>query len=213
MNIRTLKANEIECRVGTVSNGKGFSLLLYKDARCDMKILDEVFGWDGWKREHELIDGNLHCTVSVWSDKRNEWVSKQDVGKESRTEKEKGQASDAFKRACFNFGIGRELYSAPFIWIKESDGYKSSDKFFVKEIDYNDNKEISYIVITDKKGNVAYKFGCFVNDLLKKVYDIAKTKGYSEEKVDGHIKSKGFSKEKFTKEAFEVMFKGYSEMK
>lgn len=212
MDIRTLKANEIECRVGTVSNGKGFSLLLYKDARCDMKILDEVFGWDGWKREHELIDGNLHCTVSVWSDKRNEWISKQDVGKESRTEKEKGQASDAFKRACFNFGIGRELYSAPFIWIKESDGYKSNDKFFVKEISYNDNKEITGLIISDNKGKIAYRFGKIVNELLQKVYDIAKTKGYDELAVDKHIAAKGFNKSNFDNEAFKVMFEGYSKM-
>lgn len=115
--IRTLLADEIECRVGTI-NEKGCTLLLYKDARVDMRLLDEFFGPTNWKRSHELINGNLFCTVSIWDNEKKEWVSKQDVGTESNTEKEKGQASDAFKRACFNWGIGRELYSAPFIWIK-----------------------------------------------------------------------------------------------
>ena len=114
--IRTLLADEIECRVGTI-NEKGCTLLLYKDARVDMRLLDEFFGPTNWKRSHELINGNLFCTVSIWDNEKKEWVSKQDVGTESNTEKEKGQASDAFKRACFNWGIGRELYSAPFIYM------------------------------------------------------------------------------------------------
>ena len=104
MEIRLLKANEIECRVGTFKP-TGMTLLLYKDARADMKILDETFGFDGWERKHELIDGKLFCTVSVWSEKRNCWINKQDVGTESNAEKEKGQASDSFKRACVNLGI------------------------------------------------------------------------------------------------------------
>ena len=117
---RALTAGDIECRVSTVSD-KGCSLLLYKDARCDMKILDETVGPENWKRSHELINGNLFCNVSIWDEGKKEWVTKQDVGTESYTEKEKGQASDAFKRACFNWGIGRELYTAPFIWIKSGD--------------------------------------------------------------------------------------------
>ena len=155
MDIRLLKASEIECRVGSVKNN-GMSLLLYKDARADMKILDETFGFDGWKREHQLIDGKLFCTVSIWSDKRGEWITKQDVGTESNAEIEKGQASDAFKRACVNFGIGRELYTSPFIWVK---GYEKYEKFNVKEIGYNEDREINYLVITDSKGNECFKFG------------------------------------------------------
>ena len=117
--IRLLKADEIECRVGTVSkDNTGCSLLLYKDARVDMRMLDEVFGPTNWKRSHEVINGSLFCTLSIWDSEKKEWVGKQDVGTESYTEKEKGQASDAFKRAGFNWGIGRELYTAPFIWIK-----------------------------------------------------------------------------------------------
>lgn len=138
---RALTADDIECRVSTVSD-KGCSLLLYKDARCDMKILDETVGAENWKRSHELINGNLFCNVSIWDEGKKEWVTKQDVGTESYTEKEKGQASDAFKRACFNWGIGRELYTAPFIWIKSGDvtlaqkNGKSTtyDKFSVEQI-------------------------------------------------------------------------------
>ena len=114
--IRLLKADEIECRIATI-NEKGLSLLLYKDARVDQKILDETFGIFGWKRSHQCIDGNLYCTVEIFDKDSGEWISKQDVGTMSYSEKEKGQASDSFKRACFNWGIGRELYTAPFIWI------------------------------------------------------------------------------------------------
>ena len=157
MNIRLLKANEIECRIGTFKEGKGISLLLYKDARVDMRILDEVFGFDGWEREHQLIDGKLFCTVRVWSEKRNCWISKQDVGTESNTEKEKGQVSDSFKRACFNLGIGRELYTSPFIWIPSSMGYSKYEKFEVKEIGYNEDREINMLVIVDSKGKECFR--------------------------------------------------------
>ena len=116
LNFRELTADELDCRVGTVTD-KGVSLLMYKDARVDMRLLDEVVGPMIWKREHELINDNLFCTVSIYDADKGIWVSKQDVGVESNTEKEKGQASDAFKRACFNWGIGRELYTCPFVWI------------------------------------------------------------------------------------------------
>lgn len=116
MKFRDLNKDEIECRVATV-NEKGCSLLLYKDARCDMNILDETLGVTGWRRSHEVIGGNLFCTVEVYDDQKKEWIYKQDVGIESYTAKEKGQASDSFKRACFNLGIGRELYTVPDIWI------------------------------------------------------------------------------------------------
>ena len=113
--IRELRADEIEVRVGIVKKN-GISLLLYKDALCDMNILDETFGITGWQRKHELINGALFCTVSIKGE-NGEWISKQDVGVESYTEAVKGAASDSFKRPCFNIGIGRELYTAPFIWI------------------------------------------------------------------------------------------------
>ena len=102
--IRKLKANEIDCRVSQVSE-KGLRLLLYKDARADMKVLDETFGAMNWKRSHQLIGDRLYCTVEVYDMDKKEWVAKQDVGTESNTEAEKGQASDSFKRACTNFGL------------------------------------------------------------------------------------------------------------
>lgn len=151
---RKLKAEEIDCRVSTV-NAKGCSLLLYKDARVDQNILDETFGIFGWQRSHQLIGDRLYCTVSVWDEKKQMWISKQDVGTESYTEKEKGQASDSFKRACFNLGIGRELYTAPFIWIGsdkcnlvDKDGKKTTyDRFYVSEIGYDKNGNINHLVI------------------------------------------------------------------
>ena len=120
LNFRTLTAGEIDCRIATVKES-GISLLLYKDARVDQNILDEVVGPMNWSRSHQLIGDRLYCTVSIRDGETGEWVAKQDVGTESYTEKEKGQASDSFKRACFNWGIGRELYTAPFIWIGRAD--------------------------------------------------------------------------------------------
>lgn len=161
--IRLLTAAEIDVRLAT-SNSNGASLLLYKDARCDMRMLDEVFGPMNWQRSHEVIDGRLYCNVSVWDEEKHQWITKQDVGTESNTEKEKGQASDAFKRACFNFGIGRELYTAPFIWVSlapsdfDARG-KVSTRFFVKSISYNENREINALTIVDGKGNVRYETG------------------------------------------------------
>jgi len=107
--IRALREEEIECRVSRV-NEHGVTLLLYKDARCDMAILDEMFTPLGWKREHSFFNNKEYCTVSV-KGSDGDWISKMDCGTESNTEKEKGQSSDAFKRACVNWGIGRELYT------------------------------------------------------------------------------------------------------
>lgn len=162
--IRLLDASEIECRVGTISE-KGLSLLLYKDARADMKILDETYGPMNWQRSHEMIGGSLYCTVSIWDDEKHQWVSKMDVGTESYTEKEKGQASDSFKRACVSIGIGRELYTAPFIWIpasnaniqKRGDKYCTYDKFTVRQISYNEKREICGLVITNQDGRAVYR--------------------------------------------------------
>lgn len=114
MEFRALRADEVECRVARATE-KGLALLLYKDARCDMNILDETVGPMNWQRSHSRENAN--CTVSLWDKEKNQWISKEDTGTESNTEAEKGLASDSFKRACFNWGIGRELYTAPFIWI------------------------------------------------------------------------------------------------
>lgn len=161
--IRLLNADEIDARIATVTQA-GCSLLLYKDARCDMRLLDETFGPMNWMRSHELIDGNLYCNVSVWDNEKKMWITKQDVGTESYTEKEKGQASDSFKRACFNFGIGRELYTAPFIWVNiAKDDLNANGKikttFKVRSIGYNDKREITSLVIVDNKGNKRYEMG------------------------------------------------------
>ena len=167
IQFRTLRADEIEIRVGSVSE-KGATLLLYKDARCDMNLLDEVVGPLNWKREHSR--DNANCTVSIWDDEKKEWVSKEDTGKQSFTEAEKGLASDSFKRACVNWGIGRELYSAPSTFIscpttKKSDGkgweLVSKWQFFnsyVKDIVYDDARNITKLIICDKYDNVIFQY-------------------------------------------------------
>lgn len=194
---RLLKAEEIECRVGTIS-GRGCSLLLYKDARVDMKILDETYGVGNWQRTHEVINGNLFCTIEIWNDRINQWVKKQDVGTESYTEKEKGEASDSFKRAGFNVGIGRELYTSPFIWImpksdmkpyntKDVDGkeanefypykkdsygngvYTTKTVFKVTEIGYDDENKINKLTIVDHKGN--RRFGIISEEEQKEILE------------------------------------------
>jgi len=161
--IRLLRAEEIECRVSVIKEN-GLSLLLYKDARVDQRILDETFGPFGWKRSHQSIEGNLYCTVEIYDEIKKEWVAKQDVGTMSYSEKEKGQASDSFKRACFNWGIGRELYTAPFIWIqgeladiqRKGDKLYCNDRFKVASIEYNDSREIVSLVIVNTKGECVY---------------------------------------------------------
>ena len=151
LKFRKLKADEIDCRVQQIKPN-GLSLLLYKDARCDQNILDETVGAMNWQRHHNR--DNANCIVSIWDDEKNQWVEKEDTGTESRTEKEKGLASDSFKRACFNWGIGRELYTAPFIWIPAKfcnikDG-KCYDRFEVRNIGYTGDR-ISELVIYNTK--------------------------------------------------------------
>lgn len=156
---RTLNANEIDCRIATI-NQKGLSLLLYKDARVDQNILDETVGKMNWQRHHSRENAN--CTVSIWDEEKKQWIEKEDTGTESFTEKEKGLASDSFKRACFNWGIGRELYSAPFIWIKAEDAeikqggngkFQCFDKFIVEQILYDENRNIVALSVKNKTQN------------------------------------------------------------
>lgn len=171
MKFRALKASEIDCRIQSIGQNKtgavGTTILLYKDARVDMNILDETVGAMNWQRGHSVIDGNLYCTISIWDEEKEQWIAKSDVGTESNTEKEKGQASDSFKRAGFNWGIGRELYSAPFVYIqldkseyKERNGKLTSNaKFKVKDIGYDESRNIVRLVVVDSKGKVRYTFG------------------------------------------------------
>ena len=162
---RLLRADEIECRIAMI-NEKGLSLLLYKDARTDQNILDEVFTPFGWKRSHQCIDGHLYCNVEIWDDEKQQWIGKQDVGTISYAEKEKGQASDSFKRACFNWGIGRELYTAPFIWIpadkaniqRKGDKCVCYDCFQIEAIEYNKNREITALMITNSRVGTVFDY-------------------------------------------------------
>lgn len=152
LKFRTLRAEEIECRVNEIGDGF-FTLLLYKDARCDMNLLDEVVGALNWKREH--CRENANCIVSIWDTDKACWVSKEDTGTESNTEKEKGLASDSFKRACTCWGIGRELYSAPYIKVSGDVTKKNAKGKFVpiyynitvKHIAYDSNRNISELII------------------------------------------------------------------
>lgn len=162
--IRLLRAEEIEVRVGAIYD-KGITLLLYKDARVDMNILDEVFGYDGWTREHIMFGDSMLCEVKVRSRETGEWISKMDIGSPSFAEPLKGAASDSFKRACVNIGIGRELYTAPFIWlardkvnIKQEKGKEMvKDSFSVQSIEYDDEKRsITGLVIVNQKGDVVF---------------------------------------------------------
>lgn len=159
---RLLKADEIECRVGVISKKKtSFTLLLYKDARCDYNLLDEVVGCNNW-RNHYSRD-NANCTIEIWDDEKKEWVGKENVGTDSNVEQEKGRASDSFKRAGVCWGIGRELYTAPQIWISTSycvnPEYIDGREFAVSEISYDANEKIKSLKIKNiKTGNVVWEF-------------------------------------------------------
>ena len=157
LEFRLLTPEDIEVRVAQVTE-KGCLLLLYKDARCDMNILDETVGAYNWKREHSRENAN--CTVLIWDEEKQQWISKEDTGTESNTEKEKGLASDSFKRACFNWGIGRELYTSPFIWVKAKDvnikkkdngKLEVKDSFSVVAIGYDESRRIQHLVICNDK--------------------------------------------------------------
>ena len=162
IKFRKLRADEIDCRIGQIKDS-GLSLLLYKDARCDMNVLDEAVGALNWKREHTR--DNRNCIVSIWDEDKKEWVSKEDTGTESNTEAEKGLASDSFKRACVNWGIGRELYTAPFIWISKDKcnievmGAKPKcfDKFKVVKLTYTASGDIENLAIANERtGKVVF---------------------------------------------------------
>lgn len=193
LKFRTLYANEIEIRVQMIkSDGSGCSLLLYQDARCGMNLLDEVVGPFNWQRIHTFKDGRLFCSVGVWDDDKKVFITKEDIGTESLSQPEKGRASDAFKRACVNWGIGRELYSSPFIWVKLNPDEISHDKkispsvyFSVKEIEYDENRNINKLVIIDNKGRVRFSYN-------SKEKVVAPTKTPSSNPVNKEVKTEDF---------------------
>lgn len=167
VKIRALRPDEVEVRAANVT-AKGAQFLIYKDARVDKRILDETFGIFGWRNRYETINNNLYCTVDIWDEDKKEWISKCDCGTESNTEKEKGEASDAFKRACFNIGIGRELYTKIFIFIAgitKPDPNREGkfiltnpyEKYSVAEMLVDKIREkITKLIIQDSKGKIVF---------------------------------------------------------
>ncbi len=170
MNFRDLTRDDIDVRLQSVKVNKndpsksGVILLLYKNARVDMNILDETVCPENWQREHYECKGNLFCRVGINTNYdlpdslEEHWVWKSDCGVESNTEAQKGEASDSFKRACFNWGIGRELYTAPLIWVKAEncridDNGKCWDKFAVEAIRIQDKRITGLLIynLTQKK--------------------------------------------------------------
>lgn len=161
-----LQVGDIEVRVSNITSS-GVSLLIYKDARVDQNMLDATVGRMNWTNSYEVINNNLFCTIRIWDNEKKDWVSKSNVGIESAAQKEKGEASDAFKRAAFNWGLGRELYTAPFIWIpaekceivKDDKGrLKCKTSFKVSEIEYDNFRKISYLVISSTE-KVVFTYG------------------------------------------------------
>lgn len=159
---RLLEADEIETRVSQYIEGKGASLLLYKTARVDMDILDETYGAGAWQTDYKEIKGVLYCGIAI------DGVWRWDCGVESKAAAEKGEASDAFKRAGFRWGIGRELYSAPLIWISEEkfetkmvNGKKvPKDRFVVEAIQYNTKRKICFLKIKNARSQkVVFTYG------------------------------------------------------
>lgn len=166
LEFRPLRADEVMVRFKSLNakdkvNATKATYLLYKDARCDMRILDEMFGSFGWSREHKMLDGKLYCSVSIYNEETNSWVSKDDAGEETQVEATKGEASDAFKRACFNWGIGRELYTSPKIEIPFVGDFENKNKAHyglrVSEMVVQDHK-IAKLTIVDNFGKVRYEW-------------------------------------------------------
>lgn len=174
MEFRLLRENEIDCRVSQIASNY-CTLLLYKDARVDQNILDETVGCMNWQKKY--VRDNANCIVGIWDEEKKQWVEKEDTGTESFSEAEKGLASDSFKRACFNWGIGRELYTAPSIFIfprkdmgakvkddeeskeffEKNGKYTTKTKFYVDLIGYDDKRCINNLVIRDNKGNSRFE--------------------------------------------------------
>lgn len=206
---RNLRADEIDVRINQIASNY-CTMLLYKDARADMNILDETVGALNWKREHTR--DNANCIVSIWDPEKSEWVSKEDTGTESFSEQEKGLASDSFKRACVNWGIGRELYSSPSIITfpkkemapkgKESEfftndkgKYTTKTYFWVELIDYDENDNIEDLIIRDNKNNIRFsKLTREKDKELTKMFDTMQKMIRANEENDEKFKREDFYK-------------------
>lgn len=167
INFRDLTPDDVEVRVA-MARKNGVSLLIYKDARVDQAILDETVGQMNWRKSYQMIKDNLYCSIDLWDEEKKQWVSKQDCGVESNTEKEKGEASDAQKRAGFVWGIGRELYSAPFIWVSEKDCkieekskgvYACKDRFSVSVMTVENKKIVDLQIVNESTNKTVFVFG------------------------------------------------------
>jgi hypothetical protein len=173
-----LNIDEIDFRVQSVNKGGYATILAYKDARVDMKRLDDVYGAEFWQKKYDLIDNHLFCSVGIYNQIINQWIWKQDVGTESMAEKEKGEASDAFKRACFNLGIGRELYDYPMMQVKLNDSEfdkatgKPTFNFKLKEwvwsSEFKDGKLI-LLTAKDNSGIVRFNFSKTIQPTVDEV--------------------------------------------
>lgn len=210
---RNLRADEIDVRINQIASNY-CTMLLYKDARCDMNILDETVGVMNWKKDYQLIDDQLFCTISIWDEDKQQWISKQDVGIESFSQEEKGRASDAQKRSAFCFGIGRELYSAPNIitfprkdmapkgkdsefFTNDKGKYTTKTYFWVEIIDYDENDNIKDLIIRDNKNNIRFS-------QLSKEKDKELTKMF--DTMQKMIKANEEKDEKFDREKFYKYF-------
>lgn len=234
LKFRALRSDEIEVRVQSVfKSGGGFQLLLYKNARCDMAVLDESVGPLGWKREHSRENAN--CIVSIYDAATGQWVGKEDTGSESNVDKAKGQASDSFKRSCFNWGIGRELYTGPELRIFEKSYIKDGkvwEKFHVSHVRTSqghitelmicdesdkmlfswpsDSNKAKMKVEADKlsiyKGKVLESFDKFNSDLVEMVFEEMEgvTSDLDPDKVVADLVSKIGSKERLDNLGIEI---------
>ena len=158
---RKLKGSELQCKCTDTKYKGSATILIYKDARVDQKVLDETVSPMRWQKDYKEIDGKIYCGVAIKDKDTGEWIWKWDCGTEGNFEAEKSEASDAFKRACFNWGLGRELYDTPKIKIKCPDSYYYNDKltmtFTVKSIEWEDNT-LMELIIVDKFGKVVYDY-------------------------------------------------------
>lgn len=188
VNFRLLKANEIEVRPGITKYKGRAELLLYQNSRVAMQILDETFGMD-WASDYKVLNGITYCGIAFYNPDRNAFIWRWDCGSTTDIEKEKGTAADAFKRAAVKLGIARELYSAPRIYINCPDSYYNKDgnlreKFYVSYIDYDNNRKVKDLQITDSKGNLVYNYMDFKEMPLEEADRVSELKKFCRKKVD-----------------------------